>query len=245
MASTRRTLAVALRSVTLTGLLAACGSPAAPVAPARAVPSASAAAAPAKSTAPPAKSIDPCDESKPLEKTYTGLLRAARCDQERFLIMAGIAEQLGVDCAYCHVRLADDPKKFDYPVMTPRKEIANWMGRELMASLRTTDGSPMKCSQCHVDASGKPKAKFLGDPRKPVPVQEWMATVMVNRFRTADGDKLRCKSCHADNFTKPGWAPKVILQTALLPPRRGAQPPSPVPAPAPAEGTPLVPAPAP
>ncbi len=217
LASTRHRIRLASAAWVL-ALLTACG----PAAPPPAPPQPSGPAKPAAAAASPAKAFDPCAESKPLEKAYTGLLREARCDQERFLIMAGIAQQLGVECEYCHVRSKEDPKKFDYPVMTPRKEIANWMGTELMGALRTADGSPLKCSQCHVDAAGKPKAKFLGTPRAPVAVQEWMTMVMVNRFRTADGDKLKCKSCHVDNFTKPAWQPKVILRSAQLPARKKA-----------------------
>ena len=150
---------------------------------------------------------------------FTGLLRAARCDQDMYLKMAfEVADPLGVQCSHCHVRLAADPKKLDFPVMTKKKEIANWMSQHLMKALKQADGSPMQCKSCHVDAHGKPIAKILGNPRDPAKAQEWMSMVLVNQFVTVKGEKLKCKSCHVGNYSTSQWKAKVILQTAQIPP---------------------------
>src|ERR1700733_9821713 len=91
--------------------------------------------------------FDPCSESKPMPKAYKGILRSAKCEQDMYLTMAGVADQLGVECSFCHVPLAVTvqpvPKKEDYPVMTDRKMIANWMSTELMQSIKPADGSKM------------------------------------------------------------------------------------------------------
>jgi hypothetical protein len=134
-----------------------------------------------------------------------------------YLKMASVVTQLGVECQYCHIPIPNQPKKFDFPQMTPRKEVANWMSMHVMPALKTADGSPMKCKSCHTDGEGKPIAKILGTPRDPVKAQEWMSMVMVNKFVTAKGEKLKCKSCHAGNFSTPQWKAKVILQTEQLP----------------------------
>jgi len=162
---------------------------------------------------------DVCANNPPPPHPFNGLLAKARCDQEMFLTMAGYAGQLGVECKYCHAPNPADAKKEDYPKMTPKKEIANWMGMHLMKAIKPADGSPMKCKSCHTDiATGKPLVKFLGTPRDPEKAQEWMSMVMVNKFVTAKGEKLKCKSCHVDNFTKPGFQAKVILKTEQIPP---------------------------
>jgi hypothetical protein len=129
-----------------------------------------------------------------------------------------VADPLGVKCVYCHAPHATDPKKQDFPAMTPKKETANWMSAHLMESLRHVDGSPMKCKSCHTDAQGKPVAKILGNPRDPLKAQEWMSMVMVNKFVTAKGEKLKCKSCHGGNYSTAQWQAKVILKTAQIPP---------------------------
>lgn len=134
-----------------------------------------------------------------------------------FLRMASVATQLGVDCDHCHVPHPTQPKKFDYPVMTTNKEIANWMSMHLMPALKRIDGAPMRCASCHTDAEGKPVAKILGDPRDPVRAREWMSTVLVNRFVTAAGEKLKCSSCHGGNYGTPQWKAQVILQTEQIP----------------------------
>jgi cytochrome c len=204
--------ASALASVLWAALALSCGG-----APAHA-PTAVAPAASAAAPAAPQAAFDPCTESKPLDKKYTGLLSAARCDQERFLIMAGVADQLGVQCTHCHVRSEADPKKLDYPVMTPHKEIAAWMHGHLMRAVKRADGAPMTCKSCHTDERHRPVAKILGEPRDVVRSQEWMTLHMVQDFVTARGERLKCKSCHVDNFTKPGWQSRVILRTSQIPP---------------------------
>jgi hypothetical protein len=164
-----------------------------------------------------APAFDECKDSGPVPRVYDGILRGARCDQQRFLTMASVADQLGVVCVYCHVPLPSDPKKEDYPVMTPRKEIANWMSQHLMQAIKPADGSPMRCKSCHTDENGKPVTKILGNPRDPAKAAEWMAMVMVNRFVAADGSKLRCRSCHVGTMGTPEWQAKVILRSEQIP----------------------------
>ncbi len=168
--------------------------------------------APAGPAAPP---VDVCVGSKPLEKQYLGVLRRARCDQDRFATMADTATMLGVECRHCHAPLMENgrevPKKEDYPVMTDKKRVANWMSQHLMESIKPADGSQLKCSHCHTDEHGKPAAKFLGEPRDLKKTMEFMNIVMVNRFVGLNGEKLKCKSCHMDNYGTPGFQAKVIL----------------------------------
>jgi hypothetical protein len=164
-----------------------------------------------------AKPFDPCDGSPPVPREYLGILRVARCEQEMFLTMANVAGALGVECRHCHVPHPTDPKKEDYPVMTPKKEIANWMSMHLMQAVKMADGSPMKCKSCHTDAAGKPVAKILGNPRDPLKAQEWMSMIMVNKFVAKSGEKLKCKSCHVGNFTTPQFQAKVILRSDQIP----------------------------
>ena len=188
---------------------------AAPVATTAPKTTAPASAAPAST---PAAAFDPCEGSKPPEKQFLGLLKAVPCEQQMFLTMASVAGQLGVECKHCHVPSPTDPKKEDYPVMTPKKEVANWMSMHLMSALKPADGSPMKCKSCHVDDNGKPIAKILGNPRDPAKAQEWMSLVMVNKFVVrSTGEKLKCKSCHAGNYTTPQWKAKVILKSEQIP----------------------------
>ncbi len=194
-----------------TAALAAFTGCGATVAPKPAPPIAS---APAPSAAP---AFDACKDSGPVPRVYDGILRGARCDQQRFLTMASVADQLGVVCVYCHVPLAGDPKKEDYPVTTPRKEVANWMSQHLMQAVKPADGSPMRCKICHTDENGKPVAKILGNPRDPAKAAEWMAMVMVNRFVAADGSRLRCRSCHVGTLGTPEWQAKVILRSEQIP----------------------------
>jgi hypothetical protein len=201
-------------------LTSACG-PAQPEAkpppPATAAPPA-AGAATTHPSATPAADFDICVGSKPIPHPYLGILRRARCDQDLFITMAGVATQLGVECRYCHVPDPSDAKKELYPVMTPKKEIANWMSQHFMQALKPADGSEMSCKLCHVDDAGKPVAKILGNPRDPIKAHEWMSLVMVNKFRTARGERLKCKSCHVGGFSTPDWHAKVLLQTDQLPP---------------------------
>jgi len=191
-------------------LAAGCGR--AP-APATAHPKAAPTAAPASAK----PEVDICAGSPPVPHPFAGVLRNARCDQDMFITMASVAGQLGVECTHCHVVKATDRTKEDYPVMTPKKEIANWMSTHLMQALRSADGSPVRCKSCHTDEKGKPVAKILGSPRDIRKANEWMSLVMVNKFRAADGSRLKCKSCHGGNFGTKDFDAKVILQTARLP----------------------------
>jgi hypothetical protein len=180
-------------------------------------PQASASAAAPQESAAAAPAFDECKDSGPVPRVYEGILRGARCDQQRFLTMASVADQLDVKCSYCHVPLPGDPKKEDYPVMTPRKEIANWMSQHFMQAVKPADGSPMRCKSCHIDENGKPLVKVLGEPRSQAKAAEWMAMVMVNRFVAADGSRLRCRSCHVGTLGTPQWQGKVILRSEQIP----------------------------
>jgi hypothetical protein len=182
-----------------------------------------------------APAVDICADNPPPPHPFYGLLARARCDQEMFLTMAGVADQLGVECSHCHAPHPAERKKEDYPKPTPKKEIANWMGNHLMRSVKMADGSPMRCKSCHQDPeTGKSVARFLGNPRDPRKAQEWMTMVMVNRFVGLEGQKLRCKNCHVDNFGKRGFQGKVILRTDHLP-AHPAPPAPPPPEPPPSE----------
>jgi hypothetical protein len=161
---------------------------------------------------------DVCEGSPPLPHApLSGILRNARCDQDMYYSMAQVADMLGVDCTYCHAAKVEGKKERDFPVMTRKKEIANWMSMHLMQSVKPADGSRMRCRSCHVDAEGRPVAKILGDPRDPVRANEWMSLVLVKNFVAADGSKLRCRSCHAGAPGTPEFRRLVILQTDLLP----------------------------
>jgi hypothetical protein len=173
-------------------------------------------AAPAPGAAPASQAVDICKGSPPVPHPFSLILRNARCDQDMYITMASVADQLGVACSYCHAPSAD-PKKEDYPAPTHNKEIAGWMSAHLMQALKPADGSPMRCSACHTDDSGKPVAKILGSPRNVEKANEWMSLVMVKKFVAADGSKLRCKSCHVGTPGTPEFHPKVILQTDQLP----------------------------
>ncbi|HEY0469379.1 MAG TPA: hypothetical protein VGC79_34555, partial [Polyangiaceae bacterium] len=75
-----------------------------------------------------------CDERPgkpapaPLERSYTGVAAAARCQGEVYTIMSGVSHSLGVQCEYCHLVP-------DYRAMTHRKQIANWMATALVPAL--------------------------------------------------------------------------------------------------------------
>jgi hypothetical protein len=164
------------------------------------------------------KPFDQCDNSPPLAIKYLGLLKDARCDFDRYPIMAGIATQLGVKCNYCHVPDPNDAKNELYPVMTQKKEIANWMSMHLMKAIKPADGSQIKCSMCHADEAGKPTPKILKSPRDTTYAHEWMSLVMTTKFVVAaTGEKLKCKHCHVGNYGTPEWQAKVIL-TDHIPP---------------------------
>jgi Cytochrome c7 and related cytochrome c len=174
---------------------------------------------PAPAPPPPAGvEHDICEGSPPLPHApLAGVLRNARCDQDMYYSMSQVADMLGVDCNDCHAPLVEGQAKLDFPKMTHKKEIANWMSTELMQAIKPADGSPMKCSSCHTDEHGKPVAKILGSPRDRVKANEWMSLVMVKKFVAADGSRLKCKSCHAGTPGTPEFRPTVILQSDQLP----------------------------
>jgi hypothetical protein len=165
---------------------------------------------------------DVCEGSPPLPHApLSGILRNARCDQDLYYSMSKVADQLGVECTYCHAPkpgAAPDSKERDFPAPTPKKDIANWMSMHLMSAVKPADGSPLRCGSCHTDDQGRPVAKILGSPRDPVKANEWMSLVMVRKFVARDGSKLRCKSCHAGTPGTVEFHPKVILQTDQIPP---------------------------
>ena len=166
------------------------------------------------------KPFDPCDGSPPVPHPYLGILRVATCEQDMYLRMASVVTQLGIECQYCHIQDQVNKKKFEFPVMTPKKEIANWMSMHLMQAVKPADGSTIKCKYCHMDENGKPIAKIFGEPRDVVKAHEWMSLVMVKKFVAASGEKLKCKSCHVGNFSTKEWQSKVILHSDQIPPHQ-------------------------
>jgi len=129
--------------------------------------------------------------------TYKGLLRNAKCEQQKFLTMGRVAQALGVKCNYCHEPNPTDPKKENYPAPTENKKFANWMSATFIEGLRPKDGSKMMCSTCHTDPdTGEPVAKILQDPRDRAYAVEWMNGVMASKFVAANGKRLKCKTCH-------------------------------------------------
>lgn len=146
------------------------------------------------------------------EGRYKGLLRNARCEQQKFLTMARVAQTLGVQCNHCHAPHPTDPKKEDYPKFTENKRIANWMFKTFIQGLRPTDGSKMMCAKCHVDrTTNEPVAKILRDPRDLAFAQEWMHEVMTTQFVERNGKRLKCKTCHVGLAPElDGWIEDVI-----------------------------------
>jgi hypothetical protein len=176
---------------------------------------------PRKTSAPPATpvvarrdAIDDCapENGKPVEplvRKYEGLAAKARCQREVYTIMGYVTVALGQPCEYCHV-------EDDYPRMTHRKHVANWMAQKLVPSLEKRGGGDVWCKDCHAP-SGNGRAKLLGEPRNKPWAVEWMSTHLTEQFDTAAGDPLRCKLCHVGNLGSKEWEPKVIL-TDHLPP---------------------------
>lgn len=201
-------------------LAAACGSPPLPAPGAKPT-----SAAPAGRRA--ANVADDCEQEpgkpppEPLKREYAGVAGKARCDREVYTIMGGVVHSLGVTCEYCHV-------KDDYPAMTHKKRVANWMAQELIPSIRAKTGEEVWCKDCHhVGEQGTPKP--LGKSRKQSDAIEWMNTQLVARFETAQGDPLFCKSCHVGNLGSPDFKRKLILEDLLgdqsYPPRAAVPPP--------------------
>jgi hypothetical protein len=166
---------------------------------------------------------DVCEGSPPVPHApLAGVLRNARCDQDLYYSMSQVADMLGFDCTYCHAAKIEGQNERDFPAMTPKKEIANWMSMELMAAIKPADGSPLRCSSCHTDEQGHPVAKILGQRRDRVKVNEWMSLVMVKKFVAADGSRLKCKSCHVGTPGTPEFEPAVILRSEQLPKHEAA-----------------------
>jgi hypothetical protein len=163
---------------------------------------------------------------EPLKAQYTGLAKAARCQNEVFTIMGGVTHFLGVTCKHCH----QEP---DYAADTHNKQVANWMARELVPRLRkravAADGTKdVWCRDCH---AGKPK--LLGNPRQRGVAIEWMTTHLTESFETTAGKPPKCKDCHGGDVGSPEFRSEIILSDLKgLPAPAVAAPPV---APAPAE----------
>ena len=143
---------------------------------------------------------------------YKGLLRNAKCEQQKFLTMARVAQSLGVQCNHCHAPHPTDPKKEDYPQFTEKKRIANWMFKTFIQGLRPTDGSKMMCAKCHIDReTNQPVAKILHEPRDRPFAQEWMHEVMTTQFVERNSKRLKCKTCHVGLAPDlDGWIKDVV-----------------------------------
>ena len=171
---------------------------------------------------PPLRLCELDDAGQPLHPIapgrYHGLLRTARCEQQKFLVMARVAEALGVGCEHCHVPDPHNPKKYFYDQPTPNKTEANWMEATFIRGLAQKDGAPMRCASCHRDAAGQPSITMLGAPRDVAQAQLWMYQVMTARFTQRNGDRLRCRTCHIGNApTQPGWTTDVVSAITVGP----------------------------
>jgi hypothetical protein len=165
----------------------------------------------------PSEDICEKDESGGLknpiaEGAYQGLLRNARCDQQKFITMARVAKALGVQCNHCHVVDPKDPKKEIYPEFTDNKRVANWMFKTFVQGLRPKDGGNMMCASCHgATEDNKSVPKLLKEPRDQDFAQEWMHEVMTVNFVEKNGKRLKCKTCHVGMAPKSGgWIKDVI-----------------------------------
>jgi Zn-finger protein len=198
--------------VALAGVVVGCG--ARPLPPRQGDPGDEPRAPPARRAA----SADDCavvpgrPPPEPLRREYEGVARSARCQREVYTIMGGIAHFVGQQCSYCHI-------ENDYPKMTNRKQIANWMARELVPNLRKKGGGDVWCGDCHL-VNGKGTAKILGSPRDESRAIEWMTTHMVDRFETADGRPLYCETCHGGRLGSPEFRRDIILQDLFVPASR-------------------------
>jgi len=183
----------------------ACGSPPTVSPPSAASPSAPPALGKRRADIPGDCEAQPGKPApEPLKAQYTGLAKAARCQNEVFTIMGGVTHFLGVACKHCH----QEP---DYAADTHNKQVANWMARELVPRLRkraaAADGSKdIWCQDCH---AGKPK--LLGSPRQRGVAIEWMTTHLTESFETTAGKPPKCKDCHGGDLGSPEFRQKVIL----------------------------------
>ena len=153
--------------------------------------------------------------TNPIEEgRYAGILQNAKCEQQKFITMGRVAQALGVACSHCHAPHPTDPKKEDYPKMTEKKHIANWMSSTFIQGLKRVDGTAMMCANCHSDEKNKkPTAKFLGEPRNSDYAQEWMGEVMTTKFVELSGKRLKCKTCHVGMAPgREGWTRNVLEQ---------------------------------
>lgn len=145
--------------------------------------------------------------------SYSGLLRNAICEQQKFITMARIAKSLDVQCNFCHVPRKDKPNAEDYPVHTRRKDVANWMSSTFIQGLKKSDGKKIMCEDCHANKKNFSRAKILGTPRESDFAQEWMSEVMTTAFRHRSGKRLKCKTCHLGMApSRNGWDNSVILR---------------------------------
>lgn len=148
--------------------------------------------------------------------SYSGLLRNAECEQQKFLTMARVAGALGVSCKHCHVSDPSDPKKELYAEFTDNKRKANWMYKTFVQGLRPSNGTPMSCASCHLDAGGRAVAGILKEPRDRDFAQEWMHEVMTTKFVEQNGKRLKCKTCHAGVAPDTeGWIKDVIRRLSF------------------------------
>ena len=196
----------------LLALSSGCGAP--PVAPTTTGPTGPKAPV-------PSAEADVCKGSGPIPHAFSGLAAGARCDQDVYYRMAAIADRLGVKCGHCHAPDPKDPKNEkwkDFPAQTHEKDVANWMGTQLMASLKPVDGSALTCASCHTDDNGKPVAKILGEPRDEKRALGWMSRVLVKKFVDAKGNKLQCTTCHGGALHTPEFQKEIILHSERLPP---------------------------
>jgi hypothetical protein len=146
------------------------------------------------------------------EGKYKGLLRNAKCEQQKFITMARVAKTMGVQCNHCHVPDPNNKGKEIYPEFTDNKRKANWMFKTFIQGLRPTNGDKMMCKSCHTDrASGKGLIKILKEPRDRDFAQEWMHEVMTTKFVEKNGKRLKCKTCHVGLAPDTdGWIKDVI-----------------------------------
>lgn len=170
---------------------------------------------------------------EPLRTTYTGVAKAARCQDEVFQIMGGVTHFLGVACKHCHL----EP---DYTADTHNKRVANWMARELVPRLRKRVAEPsgtreVWCRDCH---QGKPK--LLGDPRRRDLAVEWMTTHLSQSFETVAAQPPRCKNCHRGDLGSSDFREQVLLSS--LDDLPAPPPPPPPAAPPPSDEPPAPPA---
>jgi len=223
----------------LSAVMAACGGPAPPSRPTEPLPAPALgqrrADIPADCEPQPGK-----PPPEPLRASYSGLAKAARCQNEVFTIMGGVTHFLGVTCKHCHL----EP---DYAADTHNKRVANWMARELVPKLRKRfadrrGSREVWCNDCH---AGKPK--LLGNPRRRDLAIDWMTTHLTETFETLVSDPPRCKNCHGGDLGSPEFRTQVILsplQDLPAPPApaadAAAEPPAP---PAASSATPGLPVP--